>query len=651
MHFAFIRELFSGHITSAFCWTLVHSLWQGLFFGIMTGLILIGTKNSKPSLRYRILSAQFLLFILVVLITFIWEWNVNSYSNTFQNHITANAIDTSGGNQDVIIHSTQSYQVLDTLSAFLSANAPLLVAAWFIIFFVKSIKIITSLVYLQHLRAHKAYQPSLYWKSKIEQLCSQLGISKAVQLLESEVIKVPAVFGHLKPVIFVPFGILTGLPPEQVEAILLHELAHIRRRDYLFNLVQNIAETIFFFNPALLWMSSVIREEREHCCDDIAIEQTNDKRQFVESLIRFREIYMYSHSRHVTAFPGPRNSFVNRITRIAMNKNKSLHPAENIFLAVSLLIIGTLVMAFCQIKEPVPPKAAPVMEASVPPAAPLPPAVVASVPKMPAAIPENVISPKIEKDALPVDTIPDADKDDYSVIYSDIDKSAGRETIVFKKGKNEYKLVRLNGEIAYLLVNDDKVSKDRMSEYSELIKTITAQLERMRKEQAIRDEEQRQRNIEQEQRNAEQAIRNKEQDQRNAEQAVRNEEHRKRDSVQVIKNKEQEQRNAEQAVRNKEQEQRNAEQAVRNKEQEKRNAEQEIRNKEQAVRNAQLNKLIDELITDNIIKSRKELHSMSIADGEFIVNGVKQSPEVYKKYKTKYDKLIGNSYNFRYSID
>src|SRR5206468_1463374 len=90
--------------------------------------------------------------------------------------------------------------------------------------------------------------------------------------------------------------------------------------------------------------------------------------------------------------------------------------------------------------------------------------------------------------------VTDADSSDYSVIYSDIDKSAGRETIVFKTGGDEYKLVKLNGEIAYLVVNDDKVPKDKMSDYSELLKTMEAQLERMRKEQAIRDEEQRQRN-------------------------------------------------------------------------------------------------------------------------------------------------------------
>ncbi len=302
------------------------------------------------------------------------------------------------------------YQFLNAVSVFLSRYAPGIVTVWFIILVVKSIKIISSLVYTQHIRNHKTHKPSAYWNDKIVMLCHQLQITKTVQLLESEIIKVPAVFGHLKPVIFIPLGILANLPPQQIEAVLLHELAHIRRNDYLFNLVQNIIETMFFFNPALLWMSSIIREERENCCDDIAIEQTKDKKQFIESLIRFRELYIYNNSKYVTAFPGNKNSFVNRITRIAMNKNKSLNPAENVFLAISLVIISTLVMAFCQIKEPSPLKSAPLIDVSSPPAVPAPATVTFATTGMTVSAPVNDTVPKNKKSAQQLDN------GDYTVI-------------------------------------------------------------------------------------------------------------------------------------------------------------------------------------------------------------------------------------------
>jgi len=89
------------------------------------------------------------------------------------------------------------------------------------------------------------------------------------------------VIGLVKPAILVPLGLLSNLPPGQVEAVLLHELAHIRRKDYLVNLLQSFAEAIFFFNPAVLWISSLIREERENCCYDIAIGGIKNKNKFI----------------------------------------------------------------------------------------------------------------------------------------------------------------------------------------------------------------------------------------------------------------------------------------------------------------------------------------------------------------------------------
>jgi len=306
-------------------------------------------------------------------------------------------------------------------------------------------------------------------------------------------------------------------------------------------------------------------------------------------------------------------------------------------------------MAFGQIKEPPPLKVVPSSNVPRPPVVPAPPAVIVQTPEMTAPAPLTDTVPKSKKSDQRLDN------DDYTVIYSDIDKSAGRETIVLKTGGNEYKVVKLNDEIAYLVVNDEKIPKDKMGDYSDLLKKINAQLERMKEEQKIRDKEQEQRNAEQairnkeqEQRNAEQVIRNKQQEQRNAEQAERNEEQEKRNAQQVQQNEEQKRRDAEQLIRNKEQEQRNAEQVIRNKEQEQRNAEQVIRNKQQEQRNAELKKLITDLIDDNIIKEKKGLSSFSLSDDEFIVNGVKQSPEIFKKYKAKYLKLVRGTYNYKY---
>jgi beta-lactamase regulating signal transducer with metallopeptidase domain len=659
MDLTLIQQLFSGQAARAISWTLIHSVWEGLFFALAAGITLLGTGRSHPSVRYRMLSIQFLFFLFIIAGTFAWEWNHEDPVNNFHSIITGNDNAPAVPNNAVVQPALQ-YNLLDSVADFLSNHTSTLLAVWFMIFLLKSIKVISSLAWLQRLRLYKSYEPDLYWKTKIAELGIRLGIKKVVRLMESELIRVPAVFGHLKPVIFIPLGILANMPSQQVEAVLLHELAHIRRSDYLFNLVQNIAETVFFFNPALLWLSSLVRQEREHCCDDIAIAETGDRKQFIETLIRFREIYFDHRLTYVPAFPGTRNSFLNRIKRIAMKKNNSLHPAENIFLAISLVVIGALVMAFCRPNQPNQSKPAFTNTLAI----------------------DVTPVPAIAAIAAPIDTVPKSKKlrgsgagygqgngkgngagqgegeetnNSYSVIYSDVDNSTGRETVVFKSEGNEYKLVKLNGEISYLVVNDEKIPKDKLGEYSEVLKKINSQLERMRKEQLVRDEEQARRNEEQkvrnreqEQRNAEQEIRNKEQERRNAEQVGRNQEHLERDKEQAVRNKEQERRNAEQVIRNKEQEQRNAEQVVRNKEQEQRNAEQAIRNKEQEVRNAEMKKLTEDLITDGIIKDKRDLRSMSIDEDELIVNGVKQPADVFKKYKSKYPKLLGSHFTYRY---
>ena len=103
-------------------------------------------------------------------------------------------------------------------------------------------------------------------------------------LLESSRVAVPLVVGWLRPAILVPVAALSGLTALEMEAILAHELAHIRRHDYLVNLVQCLIETLMFHHPATWWISGVIRREREHCCDDIAVLACRDRVVYARAL-------------------------------------------------------------------------------------------------------------------------------------------------------------------------------------------------------------------------------------------------------------------------------------------------------------------------------------------------------------------------------
>lgn len=126
--------------------------------------------------------------------------------------------------------------------------------------------------------------------SRLQGLARRLRVKRGVQLLQSSLVAAPVLIGYLRPLILVPAGLVTGLPADQLQAILAHELAHVRRQDYLVNLVQSLIETIFFYHPAVWWLSAKIRDEREHCCDDIAVAMLDDRVTYGRALLALEEL-------------------------------------------------------------------------------------------------------------------------------------------------------------------------------------------------------------------------------------------------------------------------------------------------------------------------------------------------------------------------
>jgi GWxTD domain-containing protein len=122
------------------------------------------------------------------------------------------------------------------------------------------------------------------WQRRLAELAEGVRLSVPVALLETCRVDVPVVIGYLRPAILMPLGLLAGMPADHLEAILLHELAHIRRRDYLVNLLQTVAENLLFYHPAVWWISGVIRAERENCCDDLVVAVRGDAHRYAVAL-------------------------------------------------------------------------------------------------------------------------------------------------------------------------------------------------------------------------------------------------------------------------------------------------------------------------------------------------------------------------------
>lgn len=323
--------LFSDNLLRSLSWTFVHSLWMGLLLTIAGAVIMLTTKRSSPSLRYGLLCFSFFAFLIAIVAVFIITWNDYGLNTD-----TGPAGKIAGHSALPLVQ-----QVLTWLDTVLTGYRTWIVSVWFILFMARAIKMVNDLQQVRRLRTEFTVAPVAEWQLRFKKLCSQLNIHTPVRLLESALVNVPLVIGHLKPVVLVPAGIFNNLSAAEMEAVLLHELAHIRRHDYFVNLIQRIAEMIFFFNPGFLWISSLLRSERENCCDDVVIVHTHDKERYVNALIRFRE-HMMQHPSYALGFPGQGKSLFNRIFRIVYSKNRSLSAFEGVFAAMSIVVCTAL---------------------------------------------------------------------------------------------------------------------------------------------------------------------------------------------------------------------------------------------------------------------------------------------------------------------
>ena len=152
------------------------------------------------------------------------------------------------------------------------------------------------------------------WQEILRKLGARIGLSRPVRLLVSALVQVPTVVGWLRPVVLVPVGALGGLPAGHLEALLLHELAHIRRHDYLVNMLQSVAEALLFYHPAVWWVSGHIRAERELCCDDVAVSVSGDALTYARALAQL-ESYRPAHLSAAVAANG--GSLPDRIAQVA----------------------------------------------------------------------------------------------------------------------------------------------------------------------------------------------------------------------------------------------------------------------------------------------------------------------------------------------
>lgn len=331
----------SDSVLKAISWTLVHSIWQGFILAFLAAVVILKTKKVSSFLRYNLLSTLFLSFIFFVGFTFNYEFQNENEEHVKSLNFSIEHLDTIWTVENNTVSNQFSILIID----FLNANSNVIVTIWFIIFCIKCFGITSNLSQIYRIRNYRNQPVSDYWEEKLAKLAQKINLNKGFILLESQLVKVPSVTGFFKPIILLPIGLLSQLPQDQIEAILLHELAHIKRKDYFVNIIQSFAETLFFFNPGLLWVSKLIKEERENCCDDIAISATQSKSNFVNALVSFQEYNLKSNDL-LMGFGGKENHLLNRAKRIINNDTRSLTIIEKSVVSLAFFMVISMMFLF-----------------------------------------------------------------------------------------------------------------------------------------------------------------------------------------------------------------------------------------------------------------------------------------------------------------
>lgn len=312
--------------------SLLHSLWQFTLLYLLLRLILLYLKQSSPNFRYWLSFSFLFAGLLISVVSFI---SIYHSEKELHNQI----FNTSSLIRPELLSYFAEQEKAVTNSEFNPASLlPWLVISYFtgLIFF--ALRFTGSLLVLRNFRKSALIHTDQRLEACFKKLINKLGVSQKIKIRESLKVKVPILIGYLKPVVLVPAGIFLQLPYEQTEAVLLHEIAHIKRRDYLLNILQSMIEILFFYHPAVYLISAIIRSERENCCDDIALFYCKNSTVYARALASIESI-LPLNTYNAVALGNNKMNLLNRITRI-LKPNKMRTKLTDKIIAGIIILVG-----------------------------------------------------------------------------------------------------------------------------------------------------------------------------------------------------------------------------------------------------------------------------------------------------------------------
>ena len=263
--------------------TLMHFLWQGLLLGCATAVALALLRNSRAEYRYWVACSALMACLC---------WPALDLYQRLSG-------DAAGGTVSIYVMQLAAAAIVGDGAPFdLGDSLRGIVSLWALCACVMALRMILGMLWID--RAAKQCdcrhrQDQLHWEARLTRMALRFGVERKVQLRIVDTLASPVTAGWWRPVVLVPASLLSGMPPDLLEALLTHEMAHIKRHDYLVNLLQNAIESLLFYHPAVWWISNRIRAERELIADDFAARQLGEPRRLALALSELEKLQFSHH--------------------------------------------------------------------------------------------------------------------------------------------------------------------------------------------------------------------------------------------------------------------------------------------------------------------------------------------------------------------
>jgi bla regulator protein blaR1 len=277
-------------------WAVLNSLWQlallWVIYQVLTGIFRNVRSSIKSSLAFSLLAGGFC-------------WFIYTFLSAFLSH----------GDTPILFSAIVNTDANEQVNAWLQQTLPVASILYLALLVFPLLHFVRNYRYVQVVRKYGLTKMHVEWRMFVSKVCTQMGIRKTVRLWVSEFVSSPVTIGFLKPVILVPLAAINHLTPQQLEAVLLHELSHIRRFDYLINLIINLIQSILYFNPFAKAFVKIIEREREKSCDEMVLQFQYDSHEYATALLMLEKVNIENKPLAVAA-TGKKNDLLQRIELI-----------------------------------------------------------------------------------------------------------------------------------------------------------------------------------------------------------------------------------------------------------------------------------------------------------------------------------------------